>query len=385
MNGRIYDPRLGRFLSPDPYVQAPDYSQSFNRYSYVWNNPMKYVDPDGELVWMVPVLVGAIIGGYSGYKIGKAKGAEGWSMAGYIFGGAVIGRVAGYTGFSLFSSGMAAATAAGMGGISAGFNIGILSGFASGFITGGGMAALGGGRFSGVLSGAMMGAWMGGVAGGFTGAIAGGFHNMKNGLNFWGNKLSKFAGNDLAYGYLVGGDGTITRMPGIQGDLGGADTHFFWTGNWDATRTAFWGERLPIIVDGLNTINAFRFWQSATSTISSFIVPATGLTGYFLEPKGPSTTERERNRRVPAASYLLTPNTGQYPDDFKIYNSLVPKDRGITIHSGNIPAHTKGCLLPGISWSANKVSSSKDMRDLLRLYINQNGYSNIRFNIINNF
>jgi len=50
MNGRIYDPRLGRFLSPDPYVQAPDFSQSFNRYSYVWNNPMKFVDPSGEFL-----------------------------------------------------------------------------------------------------------------------------------------------------------------------------------------------------------------------------------------------------------------------------------------------------------------------------------------------
>jgi RHS repeat-associated protein len=58
MNGRMYDPRLGRFLSPDPYVQAPDYSQSFNRYSYVWNNPLKYTDPDGEIVWLV---VGAAI------------------------------------------------------------------------------------------------------------------------------------------------------------------------------------------------------------------------------------------------------------------------------------------------------------------------------------
>lgn len=47
MNGRIYDPLVGRVLSADPIVQAPGYSQSFNRYSYVWNNPLKYVDPSG--------------------------------------------------------------------------------------------------------------------------------------------------------------------------------------------------------------------------------------------------------------------------------------------------------------------------------------------------
>ncbi|WP_255417328.1 RHS repeat domain-containing protein [Proteiniphilum sp. X52] len=31
MNARLYDPALGRFLSPDPYVQMPDFTQNFNR------------------------------------------------------------------------------------------------------------------------------------------------------------------------------------------------------------------------------------------------------------------------------------------------------------------------------------------------------------------
>jgi RHS repeat-associated protein len=47
MNGRVYDPLLGRFLSADPIVQAPHYSQSFNRYAYVMNNPLSLVDPSG--------------------------------------------------------------------------------------------------------------------------------------------------------------------------------------------------------------------------------------------------------------------------------------------------------------------------------------------------
>ena len=47
MNGRVYDPTLGRFLSADPFVQAPDTTQSFNRYSYVGNNPLSYTDPSG--------------------------------------------------------------------------------------------------------------------------------------------------------------------------------------------------------------------------------------------------------------------------------------------------------------------------------------------------
>ncbi|MBW3695094.1 type IV secretion protein Rhs [Vibrio sp. T187] len=47
MNGRVYDQELSRFISPDPIVQAPYITDSFSRYTYVWNNPLKYADPTG--------------------------------------------------------------------------------------------------------------------------------------------------------------------------------------------------------------------------------------------------------------------------------------------------------------------------------------------------
>lgn len=47
MNGRIYDPVLGRFLSPDPFVPYPTSTQSWNRYSYVRNSPASFTDPSG--------------------------------------------------------------------------------------------------------------------------------------------------------------------------------------------------------------------------------------------------------------------------------------------------------------------------------------------------
>lgn len=47
MNGRIYDPIIGRFLSPDPFIQDISDLQSFNRYSYVLNNPVTFIDPSG--------------------------------------------------------------------------------------------------------------------------------------------------------------------------------------------------------------------------------------------------------------------------------------------------------------------------------------------------
>lgn len=49
MNGRIYDPLTARFLSGDPFVQEPTNGQSYNRYSYVLNNPTNLTDPTGFL------------------------------------------------------------------------------------------------------------------------------------------------------------------------------------------------------------------------------------------------------------------------------------------------------------------------------------------------
>ena len=47
MNGRVYDPMLGRFMSADPIVGSPTFSQDYNRYSYAWNSPTNVIDPSG--------------------------------------------------------------------------------------------------------------------------------------------------------------------------------------------------------------------------------------------------------------------------------------------------------------------------------------------------
>ena len=47
-NARWYDAKLGRFLSADTIVPGPANPQAFNRYSYVFNNPLKYIDPNGH-------------------------------------------------------------------------------------------------------------------------------------------------------------------------------------------------------------------------------------------------------------------------------------------------------------------------------------------------
>jgi len=63
MNGRLYDPKLHRFLQPDNYVQEPYNTQNYNKYAYVLNNPLKYTDPSGEeaITLGVAVIIGAAI------------------------------------------------------------------------------------------------------------------------------------------------------------------------------------------------------------------------------------------------------------------------------------------------------------------------------------
>ena len=48
--GRPYDPYLGRFIQPDTIVPEPENPQSLNRYTYVLNNPLRYIDPSGYCI-----------------------------------------------------------------------------------------------------------------------------------------------------------------------------------------------------------------------------------------------------------------------------------------------------------------------------------------------
>ena len=48
INGRIYDPELGRFLSPDPFIHSPGNSQAWGAYTYVLNNPAEAHGPEWD-------------------------------------------------------------------------------------------------------------------------------------------------------------------------------------------------------------------------------------------------------------------------------------------------------------------------------------------------
>ena len=112
MDGRLYDYALGRFLSPDNYVQEPGNSQNFNRYSYCLNNPLKYTDPDGES-FLSAVIIGTIAGAYIGGAIAnESYNPTKWSFSSattwrYLFYGGLVGAIGGYVGASVASTGFA--------------------------------------------------------------------------------------------------------------------------------------------------------------------------------------------------------------------------------------------------------------------------------------
>jgi hypothetical protein len=184
MNGRVYDPFLARFLSPDPFVQAPDYSQNFNRYSYAWNNPLKYTDPSGEII--IPILIGAAIGIITNGISNSFNNQPFFDGAGKA---AFIGAVGGAFSFGIGQSiiGMS------------GFGKFAFQTIAHGHL-GGMMSGISGGTYGqGLLAGAA-GSMMGGGAGYLTkksgtfmqafatvssGAVAGGVGAEISGGNFW--------------------------------------------------------------------------------------------------------------------------------------------------------------------------------------------------------
>jgi len=62
MNGRVYDPYLGRFISADTVIQSLGATESINPYAYAWNDPLKYVDPTGHgLGDIIGALVGIVL------------------------------------------------------------------------------------------------------------------------------------------------------------------------------------------------------------------------------------------------------------------------------------------------------------------------------------
>ncbi len=159
MNGRIYDPTLGRFLQADPHIQAPTNSQNYNRYSYVLNNPMSYTDPSGFFFKKLFKKINKALGDFAPIvAIGLAFLGQTWAAQG-IWQAATLGFVSG------------------------------------------GIAT---GSLRGALVGAFSGAAFFEIGAHFTGALEGGFgHVMAHGIT--GGLSSVLQGGKFGHGFISAG------------------------------------------------------------------------------------------------------------------------------------------------------------------------------------
>lgn len=91
MNGRVYDPLLGRFLTADPFVQSPNDQQSYNRYTYMWNSPLNGTDPSGYINhWWRSAISIAIIYFTGPYQLPATAGGP-IGLTGSIYANAALG------------------------------------------------------------------------------------------------------------------------------------------------------------------------------------------------------------------------------------------------------------------------------------------------------
>ena len=186
MNGRMYAPVMSGFLSVDQYVQSPGNSQNFNRYAYCLNNPLRYVDPNGEL-WWEAAIVGAIIGTFSNAAAQVMSGnvntsGQFWVAAGI---GAISGGLGGAAGFE---TGENVSKWLGQSiGIGAwrGATIGAASSFAGGFTSSSTAAWMQGASFSQGLGAGLKSGGVGALVGGVFGGLDAGYYAKQNGGNFW--------------------------------------------------------------------------------------------------------------------------------------------------------------------------------------------------------
>lgn len=155
---RYYNPLLGRWFNPDPADQI------VNPYIYCGNNPLMYVDPDGQLFWLIPA---AIIGGLANLMFNADNIGNVWQGIGYFFAGAAVG-----------------AAGAGVASWAANATMAL-----------------------GALPGALVGAGVGAATGGATSILSNGFNNMLGGRGFfegWGSSLGSGALSGAISGALSG-------------------------------------------------------------------------------------------------------------------------------------------------------------------------------------
>ncbi|GAB3947531.1 hypothetical protein GCM10028805_19940 [Spirosoma harenae] len=217
MNGRIYDPTLGRFISADPYIQDISNLQNYNRYSYVLNNPLTYSDPSGYfsigpisfpnpveqiidvLNWITPALTGVTTGIDRAVEKGTKWIKENWKTVVAV---AVAVAVTYFTG-----------------GLGAGLAGAIIAGAAGGFAGSFTGTLLNGGTVYDALEEGGRGAIIGGATAGLTYGVG----SAAQSLGTAGNSVTP-----AGYAVKIAGHGLV--QGGMSVAQGGKFSHSFYAG-----------------------------------------------------------------------------------------------------------------------------------------------------------
>lgn len=286
MRGRIYDPTLGRFLQADPFIQAPKNSQSYNRYAYVFNNPMSYTDPSGYSAWtkfrdkvLKPIAVVVI----SVYLPGSTAI---WGAAAGGFGAAVAtGALAGYV-----------ATGSLKGALTGAFTAGAFYGVGSAF--GNAEVAFGSGRhFAKVIAHGATGGVMSVLQGGKFGhgfAAAGTAQFAAPGIDSIDSTTSGISAQRVFAAAVVGGTtSVITGGKFGNGAMTGAFSRAF------NDELHFNGKKLKWVDDDGNTVEE---WDAVSGA------PGTTSEDQGVSDRGP----------IPEGEWTVDPENSNYDKWYKL-------------------------------------------------------------------
>ena len=253
MNGRIYDPEIGRFLQADPIIQEPNNLQSWNAYTYVFNNPLKYTDPTGMFSWkeiwrpLLAIVVSVVTYG----------AASGWA-AGWLAGTALAGNA-----------------------VAIGAIAGSIAGFAGG--------AVATGTFKGAAQGALSGLVFGGIAGHFGGGFSWG-NVAASGVA--GGVMADLQGGKFGHGFLSAG---VSAALGPQ--LGKIRNVMLRT-----TSAA-------IVAGTVSELTGGKFANGAAT--AALMVVMVAAANYYQENVGGDATLKWGETRTESSRYEFDPVTGQ--------------------------------------------------------------------------
>ncbi|MCC7206134.1 MAG: hypothetical protein IT323_02435, partial [Anaerolineae bacterium] len=254
---RLYDPRLGRFISPDRAVGGMLRLDAWNRYVYAHNNPLRYVDPTGRFSWgdffailgIAIVVAALIVAGFfcggatwavaagvvvsvKGLLIGTAVGIAAGAVMGGIaagvaggdiwagvllggflggvagFSGGILGAAAGGLAGSLFSGTVASYVSAGVSGLVQGALMGAATGFATGFAGG-----------KGTAESMWTSMWKGAIIGAITGLLLGLASAYISSFNTETGQATLRIGVDKLDPRVPAGGGALDRVSFIDSSL----------------------------------------------------------------------------------------------------------------------------------------------------------------------